>query len=52
MLALEAEKNSVLFYDELSECSKFEQARQVFEKLKKEEQLHVVKIARQLQQLI
>mgnify|MGYP000019315924 FL=1 len=51
-LALEAEKNSVLFYDELSECSKFEQARQVFEKLKKEEQLHVVKIARQLQQLI
>lgn len=50
-LALEAEKNWFC-YDELSECSKFEQARQVFEKLKKEEQLHVVKIALMLQQLI
>ena len=50
-LALEAEKNSVLFYAELAECSKFEKARIIFEKLKKEEQAHVVKITRQIQAL-
>ena len=50
-LALEAEKNSVLFYAELVECSKFEKARIIFEKLKKEEQAHVVKITRQIQAL-
>lgn len=43
-LALQAEKDSILFYDELARQSKFEKARQVFLRLKEEEQTHVVKL--------
>jgi len=50
-LAVAAEKDSVLFYAELVECSKFEKARIIFEKLKREEQMHVVKITKQIQAL-
>ena len=50
-LAVAAEKDSVLFYAELVECSKFEKARIIFDKLKKEEQGHVVKITKQIKAL-
>ncbi len=43
-LALQAEKDSILFYDELARQSKFEKAKQVFLRLKEEEQTHVVKL--------
>lgn len=43
-LALQAEKDSILFYDELARQSKFEKAQQVFLRLKEEEQTHVVKL--------
>lgn len=43
-LAMQAEKDSVLFYDELAKHAKFTDAREVFALLKAEEQTHVVKI--------
>ncbi len=43
-LALQAEKDSILFYDELARQSKFEKAKKIFSKLKEEEQTHVVKL--------
>lgn len=43
-LALQAEKDSILFYDELARQSKFEKAREIFKTLKEEEQKHVVKL--------
>ena len=49
--AIEAEKNSILFYDELAAQSKFEDARKIFLALKAEEQTHVVKLTRLLAQL-
>ncbi|HWR40213.1 MAG TPA: ferritin family protein [Patescibacteria group bacterium] len=49
--AIEAEKNSILFYDELAAQSKFEDARKIFTALKAEEQTHVVKLTRLLVQL-
>lgn len=42
--ALQAEKDSVLFYDELATRAKFPEAREVFRALKGEEQHHVVKL--------
>lgn len=42
--ALQTEKDSVLFYDELANRAKFAEARDVFRLLKGEEQVHVVKI--------
>ena len=42
--AIQAEKDSILFYDELACHAKFEVARNIFELLKKEEQGHVVKL--------
>lgn len=42
--ALQAEKDSVLFYDELTRNAKFDAAKEVFALLKAEEQAHVVKI--------
>lgn len=42
--AIQAEKDSVLFYDELARHAKFEDARLVFTKLKAEEQTHIVKL--------
>lgn len=42
--AIQAEKDSILFYDELANNAKFDVARKVFEVLKKEEQGHVVKL--------
>lgn len=42
--ALQAEKDSVLFYDELAAHAKFGEAKTVFAMLKAEEQAHVVKI--------
>jgi rubrerythrin len=52
ILAVNAEKDSVLFYAALAECSKFPQAREIFERLKKEEQGHVVKISNKIKALI
>jgi len=43
-IALQAEKDSVLFYDELAAHAKFPEAREVFRILKQEEQAHIVKI--------
>lgn len=43
-VAIQAEKDSILFYDELARHAKFEVARNIFELLKKEEQGHVVKL--------
>jgi rubrerythrin len=43
-LAMQAEKDSVLFYDELANNAKFPEAKKIFALLKAEEQTHVVKI--------
>jgi rubrerythrin len=43
-VALQAEKDSVLFYDELAAHAKFPEAKDVFRILKSEEQRHVIKI--------
>ena len=42
--ALQAEKDSVLFYDELAANAKFEDARKVFAALKEEEKKHILKL--------
>lgn len=42
--AIQAEKDSILFYDELARHAKFEEARAIFLKLKSEEQKHIVKL--------
>jgi len=42
--AIQAEKDSILFYDELARQAKFDVARNIFEILKKEEHGHVVKL--------
>lgn len=42
--AIQAEKDSVLFYDELARHSKFQEAKDIFIKLKTEEQSHIVKL--------
>lgn len=42
--AMQAEKDSILLYDELSRNAKFPDARKIFARLKIEEQSHVVKI--------
>ncbi|WP_425061259.1 hypothetical protein SCACP_20470 [Sporomusa carbonis] len=46
--ALQDEKDSILFYDALAKCAKFEEARQVFNLLKAEEQTHVIKLREML----
>ncbi len=43
-VAMQAEKDSVLFYDELANKSKSEDAKRIFAALKAEEQQHVVKL--------
>lgn len=43
-MAIQAEKDSILFYDELASKSKFEDAKKIFTTLKAEEQTHVVKL--------
>jgi rubrerythrin len=43
-LAIQAEKDSVLFYDELTNNARFPEAQRIFAQLKAEEQSHVVKI--------
>ena len=43
-VAMQAEKDSILLYDELAGKSKSEEARKVFAALKAEEQQHVVKL--------
>lgn len=43
-LAMRAEKDSVLFYDELANNAKFAEAKKIFSLLKAEEQTHVVKV--------
>lgn len=43
-LAMQAEKDSILFYDELAKNAKFEDAKNIFKVLKEEEQTHVVKL--------
>jgi rubrerythrin len=42
--AMQAEKDSVLFYDELAKQAKFPEAGETFRLLKNEEQTHVVKL--------
>lgn len=42
--AMQAEKDSVLFYDELANLAKFPETREIFRLLKGEEQSHVVKL--------
>ena len=42
--AIQAEKDSILFYDELARHAKFEEARAIFLKLKAEEQKHIIKL--------
>lgn len=46
--ALQDEKDSILFYDALAKCAKFEEARNIFNQLKAEEQTHVVKLREML----
>lgn len=48
--ALQAEKDSVLFYDELAANAKFPDAKAIFKQLKAEEQAHVVTIREKLNQ--
>jgi len=43
-VAMQAEKDSVLFYDELANNARFPEAKKIFIQLKAEEQAHVVKI--------
>jgi rubrerythrin len=43
-LALQAEKDSILFYDEMMNNARFPEAKQVFADLKAEEQSHVEKL--------
>ncbi|BBB90823.1 MAG TPA: ferritin family protein [Methylomusa anaerophila] len=43
-LALQAEKDSILFYDEMMNNAKFPDAKQIFAELKAEEQSHVEKL--------
>lgn len=50
--AIEAEKNSILFYDELARLSKFEDTRKIFLALKAEEQTHVVKLTKLLNEVV
>ncbi|MCX7970780.1 MAG: ferritin family protein [Negativicutes bacterium] len=49
-LALQAEKDSILFYDELAANAKFPDSRDVFLKMKKEEQGHVMLIKKKMQE--
>ncbi|XFO66107.1 hypothetical protein SPSIL_022570 [Sporomusa silvacetica DSM 10669] len=51
-LAIGAEKDSILLYDELAKCSKFEDAKAVFLKLKGEEQRHVTEISHKFKQIL
>lgn len=51
-MAIQAEKDSILFYDELASKSKFEEAKKIFTLLKAEEQIHVVKLRQILDALL
>jgi rubrerythrin len=51
-MAIQAEKDSILFYDELATKSKFEDAKKIFTALKAEEQTHVVKLRKILDSLV
>lgn len=44
LLALQAEKDSILFYDELAAHAKFPEAQRIFIVLRDEEKKHVVKL--------
>lgn len=46
--ALQAEKDSILFYDEMMNNARFPQAKEIFAELKAEEQTHVVKLREML----
>lgn len=48
-MAIQAEKDSILFYDELANKAKFEDAKRIFASLKSEEQTHVVKLREMLE---
>ena len=43
-IALQAEKDSILFYDEMVKNARFPEAKQIFAQFKAEEQTHVEKI--------
>jgi len=51
-MAIQAEKDSILFYDELATHSKFLEAKEIFKVLKAEEQTHVVKLRQILDALV
>lgn len=46
--AIQDEKDSILFYDALAKCAKFDETRNIFNLLKAEEQTHVVKLRQML----
>ncbi|XER07177.1 hypothetical protein SRRS_27270 [Sporomusa rhizae] len=50
--AIQDEKDSILFYDALAKYAKFEEARNIFNLLKEEEQKHVVKLREILNLLV
>ena len=52
ILAMRAEKDSILFYSELLECSKIPKAREVFKRLKREEQRHTVELGQKIQEIM
>ena len=47
--AMQAEKDSILLYDEMATHAKFEDARKIFIVLKAEEQSHVVKLRQMIE---
>jgi rubrerythrin len=50
-IALQAEKDSILFYDEMMNNARFPDARQIFAELKTEEQTHVAKLQEMIRTL-
>ena len=52
ILAMRAEKDSILFYSELIEQAKFPQAKKVFQKLKLEEQHHTLELGKKIQEIM
>lgn len=47
-MAVQAEKDSILFYDELAQNAKFPESKEIFLMLKKEEQEHVIKLRKMM----
>ena len=52
LLAMRAEKDSILLYGELANCSKIPSAQKIFQKLKLEEQHHTLEIGTKVQAIM